>query len=139
MQIIVNGQRYEASVRGGITDPEWNSRSVRKITMAESFEAMQQIFPAGGSVSWATVTEYTDYVAQTDEDGNTVVDEDGKPVMEPVVSERVVDQSDWPLCGPITDNRDGTYTVKMGARLERETRAELDAANEMLRIVMEGE
>lgn len=109
--VLINGQQYYAVCTGGMTDPEWGNRKVRKIKMGETYKTMQQLFPAGGTVSWATVSENGDAVSM----------------------------DEWPLCGPITDNRDGTYTVKVGARLERETRAELDAATEALRIIMEGE
>lgn len=137
--IRINGADYAASTGMIIKDAQWNNRGVILLRMALTFEQMQQLFPANGRISWATVEQITEYVARTDEDGNTVTDEEGAPIMDPVTHERVTDKSDYCLCGPITDNRDGTYTVKMGKRLADEVQAELDEAEAALEILMEGE
>lgn len=131
-KIRINGADYAASTGQILNDRLWNNRGVTLLRMALSMDQMQQLFPAGGRISWATVEQITEYVARRDEDGNTVTDEEGQPIMDPVTHERVTDKSEYCLCGPITDNRDRTYTVKMGKRLADEVQAELDEVSAQL-------
>lgn len=64
------------------------------------------------------------------EDGLAVVDASGSPVMEEQVLEW--DNSEYSVSGSITDNRDGTVSVKMGKPTEAETlRAQLSEIEEV--------
>lgn len=130
--IRINGADYAASTGQILKDSQWNNRGVILLRMALSMDQMQQLFPAGGKLQWATVQTVTEFVARKDEDGNTLTDENGQPIMDPVTKELVTDKSEYCLCGPIIDNRDGTYTVKMGKRLASEVQAELDEVSAQL-------
>ena len=76
--VIINGQRYTADCTGGATDPRWGGRRVRDIRMEESYETMQQLFPAGGMVEWATVNPHVELRLRVDEHGEPILDESGK-------------------------------------------------------------
>ena len=138
-KVIINGQRYTADCTGGATDPRWGGRRVRDIRMTESYETMQQLFPAGGMVEWATVNPHVELRLRVDEHGEPILDESGKPIYDEIESERIVSMEEWPLCGAITDNRDGSFTARVGTRLTREVEAERDEALAALQIIMEGE
>ena len=107
--------------------------------MTESYETVQQLFPAGGMVEWATVNPHVELRLRVDENGEPILDESGKPIYDEIESERIVSMEEWPLCGPITDNRDGSFTARVGTRLTREVEAERDEALAALKIIMEGE
>lgn len=138
-KIRINGVEYVASTGHVLKDAQWSGRSVILVRMALTFDQMQQLFPAGGKLRWETVDEITEFVARKDEEGKVVTDEEGKPVMDPVPKEKVTDHSEYCLCGPIIDNRDGTFTVKMGKELDRELMAERDEISAQLDLLMEGE
>ena len=57
------------------------------------------------------------------EDGAPLLDENGAPQVTERVSEW--DNSDYSLSGPITDNRDGTVSIKMGKPTDLEDAMEL--------------
>lgn len=125
--IQINNKRYPATVTGGITDRTWDGRSTMTITIATDYDSMCKLFPAGALLDWSVIDERTETVILTDEDGAPRTDEAGVPLTEERTTETETDQSARPVVGPITDNRNGTYTVKMGARLAAELQRE--AAN----------
>lgn len=137
--IKIGGATYPAACRAVPRDNLWNGRSVTLITMAVDAETIQTLFPAGAELRWSTVVTRELYIERRNEDGMPVCDEKGNPVVDAVEKAFETDQSLWCLCGPIIDNRDGTYTVKMGKRLASEVQAELDEAEAALKIIMEGE
>ena len=80
--------------------------------MALTYEEAKSMFV--DDAPWAIVYQEDRYM---DENGETVTPE---PV--------VYDNSDYSVSGPITDNRDGTVTVKMGKITDSEALAELREA-----------
>lgn len=140
MDIVkINSQTYEARLSGGVPDHGWGGRNVRSITLEKTYEEMLELFPEGKTQAWSEVKTIHEIVPKVDENGEQILDSEGNPVLETVTTEREIDMSKWCLCGPVTDNRDGTFTVKMGKRLASEVQADLDEAEAALKIIMEGE
>lgn len=96
--IKINDNLIEATIRGFTTDREWDNRESKAITMEMSYDETIALFT--NNVKWSIVYQAAEYV---NEEGKTV-----KP--EPVE----YDNSDYCISGAITDNRDGTITIKMG-------------------------
>lgn len=96
MQFVkVNDQQLEAVVQTRPGDSAWDGRESKAITFAATYEEAMNLFSDG--VPWSVV--YTN-------------PEDGQEM------ER--DLSEFALAGPVTDNRNGTVTVKMGRYLDTE-------------------
>lgn len=96
--IQINSQTIPAVVLGRTQDRDWDDRESKSITVSMTYEQAKSLFV--DDVPWAIVYQEDGYV---DETGETITPE---PV--------VYDNSDYSVSGPITDNRDGTVTVKMG-------------------------
>lgn len=62
-------------------------------------------------------------VQKRNEDGSPALDKAGNPVTEEQTSEW--DNSEFSMSGPITDNRDGTVSIKMGKPTDLEDAMEL--------------
>ena len=130
--IIINNTLYPAQLAGGITDREFQNRNCIKITMGLSYAEMLELWPQGQYVSWQQRVERTEATPRLDEDGNQILDEDGQPVYDTTTTYEIIDKSAWCVTGPITDNRNGTCSIKMGKRLADEVQAELDEVNAQL-------
>lgn len=76
-----------AEFRGYNKDKGWNDRESTAITLAMTYEEAMSTFV--DDLEWAIVYE----------DGETT---------------EVYDNSEFSVAGPVTDNRNGTVTVKMG-------------------------
>ena len=87
--IEIGGIRYPASVTGRLRDADWDGRKTKSVTLNMDYAAALGLFAEG--TAWSIVC----------------VNEDG--------SEEVFDNSEYSMAGPITDHRNGTVTVKMGA------------------------
>ena len=87
--IEIDGKRLPASVAGRLRDPLWDGRKTKSVTLETDYATALGLFCEG--VRWSIVC--------TGEDG----------------TEEVFDNSEYSKAGPITDHRDGTVTVKMGA------------------------
>lgn len=99
MKIRIKGQELPCGgmqIRGN--DSAWSGRESRAVTLHIPFAEAMTIFE--NDVPWVVVYE------GVDEDGAAYANEH--------------DMSDFALAGPITDNRDGTITVKMGKYLPDE-------------------
>ena len=96
--IEIAGKRYPASIQGRQRDPEWDNRQSKAITLEMTYEEAMSTFVDG--LAWNIV--YAD-----DEQTETY------------------DNSEYDVAGPVTDNRDGTVTVKMGVLTAEEALAEL--------------
>ena len=96
--IKINDTRYPAAIRGYERDREWNNRESKAITLDMSYEDAMATFV--DDLDWAIVYE----------EGETA---------------EVYDNSEYSVAGPVTDNRNGTVTVKMGKITDREALAEL--------------
>lgn len=95
MRVKVNGMELEALVQTRPSDSNWNGRESKAITYAATYQEAINLFADG--VSWAVV--YTN-------------PDDGQ--------ETETDMSAFAMAGPVTDNRNGTVTVKMGKYLDTE-------------------
>lgn len=95
MRVKVNGMELDAVVQNRPSDSNWNGRESKAITYAATYQEAIALFTDG--VSWSVV--YVD-------------PEDG--------TEKETDMSAFAMAGPVTDNRNGTVTVKMGKYLDTE-------------------
>ena len=69
---------------------------------------------------WSIVERHEGEREQTDEDGNLVLDENNNPIMESYTEETEYDNSEYCVAGAITDNRNGSVSVKMGKPTDAE-------------------
>ena len=97
----IKDTQYPAAFRGYTKDRDWNDRESTAITLEMTYEEAMNTFVDG--LEWAIVYE----------DGETT---------------EVYDNSEFSVAGPVTDNRDGTVTVKMGK----------PTSDELLAILMGG-
>ena len=98
IQVKINDTLYPASVEGKIIDTNWDNRSSKSITLVMDYYTAIALFVDG--MVWSIVVDHEDGTAE-------------------------YDNSDYCVAGPITDNRDGTMTVKMGKLNELEEAYEI--------------
>ena len=122
--IKVNNIEYPAAVNGVYNDRSWGDRDTKTITLTMTHDEAAQLFVDG--LSWSIVQR----------DTVPVYGEDGNPTGETAEQVQEWDNSDYCVAGPITDNRDGTCTCKMGKKTEvellRETSADAEQAAKIL-------
>lgn len=114
--IKTNNTEYPASIAGRMADRDWGGRASKSITLTMTHAAAVQLFVDG--LSWAIVQRDTVPVYGTD----------GNPTGETEEQVQEWDNADYCVAGPITDNRDGTCTCKMGKKTASDVLAELEAA-----------
>lgn len=117
--VKVNGTLYPATIDGQMQDYQWDNRESKTITMQGTYDEIVGLFKDG--TPWSIVMKET--VQKRNEDGSPVLDEAGNPVTEEQTSEW--DNSEFSMSGPITDNRDGTVSIKMGKPTDLEDAMEL--------------
>ena len=119
-----NNTEYPASIAGKVTDRDWGGRESKAVTLEMTHAAAVQLFVDG--LSWSIVQR----------DTVPVYDTDGNPTGETEEQMQGWDNSEYCVAGPITDNRDGTITAKMGKKTEvellRETSADAEQAAKIL-------
>ena len=98
----INDTQHQATFRGYTKDREWDDRASKAITVEMTYEEAMETFV--DDLEWA------------------IVYEDGE------VTE-VYDNSEFSVAGPVTDNRNGTVTVKMGKITDAELLAILTGGN----------
>jgi len=103
----INETLYPAEINGKLVDNEWGKRDSKAITLEMDYATALALFVDG--LVWSIVMD----VPQVQEDGSVLT-----------VQEEY-DNSEYGMAGPITDNRDGTVTVKMGKKTDGEMLAEL--------------
>ena len=108
--VKINGNLYPAEIEGKIIDTTWDNRSSKAITLEMDYETASNTFVDG--LAWSIVMETPD---DTEENGE---------VKETIRTEEY-DNADHCVAGSITDNRDGTMTVKMGKLTELEEAYEM--------------
>lgn len=113
--IKINDTLYPAEIIGKMEDREWGKRESKAITLEMDYATAAELFVDG--LEWSIVMESN----VVDENGSVVLDESG----EPVVKVEEYDNSEYTVAGPISDNRDGTVTAKMGKPTDGEMLAEL--------------
>lgn len=103
-----NNTEYQANIAGKVTDRDWGGRKSKAVTLEMTHAAAVQLFVDG--LSWSIVQR----------DTVPVYGEDGKPTGETEEQVQEWDNADYCVAGPITDNRDGTCTCKMGKKTDAE-------------------
>ena len=118
--IKVNQTEYPAANN----DRAWGNRKSKAVTLEMTHAAAVQLFVDG--LSWSIVQRDTVPVYGTD----------GNPTGATEEQVQEWDNADYCVAGPITDNRDGTITAKMGKKTEvellRETSADAEQAAKIL-------
>ena len=109
--IKIAGQQYPATISGKKADREWDDRESKAITLEMDYATAASLFVDGAE--WSIIYQADSY---TDPEAEEVV-----VTPEPIE----YDNSEFYVAGPITDNRDGTVTVKMGQPTAAEMLAEL--------------
>ena len=106
--VKINNILYPATIVGRNEDREWDNRESKTITLEMDYATAVGLFVDG--LAWSIVCE------------EEVINPDtGKPVTTAVE----YDNSEYCVAGTITDNRDGTMSVKMGKRTDKEMLEEL--------------
>lgn len=113
--IKVNDVSYPAIVDGRIADYTWDRRDTKSITLSMTYAEALALLP--DNTPWSIVQKST--VQKLDDNGRPMTDDSGNAVTEEVATE--FDNSEYSMSGVITDNRDGTCTIKMGKPTEIET------------------
>lgn len=98
-KIKINNQTYDAAVSGTSRDTSWGNRESKSITLAMDYATAMETFV--DDAPWSILYQGPDYY-----------DPEAQQTVTPPVEE--YDNSDYCVAGPVTDNRDGTVTVKMG-------------------------
>lgn len=101
MKVNIGGKMLNAWLEFLPKDTRWFNRESVCVNVAAPFDEVKALFV--DDVPWSTITEGVDV------DGNPYTDE--------------IDMSVYAMAGPVTDNRDGTVTVKMGKYLPDELMA----------------
>lgn len=117
--VKVNETLYPATIDGQMQDYTWDNRESKTITMQGVYDEIVGLFKDG--TPWSIVMK--EEVQQRNDDGSPVLDKAGNPITEEQTSEW--DNSEFSMSGPITDNRDGTVSIKMGKPTDLEDAMEL--------------
>ena len=117
--VKVNGALYPATIDGQMQDYTWDNRESKTVTMQGTYDEIVELF--GDNAPWSIVMK--EEVQQRNDDGSLVLDKAGNPITEEQTSEW--DNSEFSMSGPITDNRDGTVSIKMGKPTDLEDAMEL--------------
>lgn len=106
--IKVNNTLYPATINGKTVDYDWDKRETKSITLNMTYAEVLALLP--DNTPWNIVQKDTVpvYDADTGEQTGTTVEENE------------YDNSEYSLSGIITDNRNGTCTIKMGKPTEIE-------------------
>lgn len=108
MKIKINETLYPCTILDIRTDYKWGNRDSKAITLEMDYATAASLFV--DDAEWSIVNQ-----------SFNGVDENG----EAIYQETVQDMSDYSIAGPITDNRNGTVTVKMGKKTDGEMLTEL--------------
>lgn len=99
IDIYINGEKHEATVVGATVDQNWGNRKSKAITLTMDYTKAVAMFV--DDVKWSILYQPPAYI-----------DPETQETVTPPVEE--YDNSEYCIAGSITDNRDGTVTVKMG-------------------------
>lgn len=102
--IKINDTLFPALISGRTADRDWDNRESKAITLEMSYADAMATFV--DDLDWAIVYQADSYV-----------DENGEPV---TPKPEVYDNSEFSIAGSVTDNRDGTVTVKIGKLTEKD-------------------
>ena len=122
--VKINDTLYPATVNGKIADKDWDNRESKSITLEMTYAEAVALFVDG--LVWSIVQQSEVPVFEKDENGDYVLDENGRRVRTGTeTKETEFDNRDFDIAGSITDHRNGTITVKMGKITDVEALAEL--------------
>lgn len=107
--IKVNNTLYPATINGKIPDYEWDKRDTKSITLTMTYAEALALLP--DNTPWSIVAKNAVPIYDPDTGGQT-----GE-----TVDEQEYDNAEYSMSGAITDNRDGTVTIKMGKPTEMES------------------
>ena len=110
--IKINGTLYPATISGKVDDNDWDNRASKAITLEMDYATAIGLFVDGLAWSIAQECKVATYDENGEQNGYKTVTEE-------------YDNSDYDIAGSITDNRNGTITVKMGKITDSEALAEL--------------
>lgn len=127
MDIKINNTLYPASVRTIAAEHAWGNRQSKAITLKMDHATASALFV--DELVWSTVQTFVSEKMRRSEDGEPVLDENGIIVYDTEEHTVETDMSDYCVAGTITDNRDGTVTVKMGKPTDAELLAILMGGN----------
>ena len=97
--VKINDILYPATIEGRTEDRNWDRRESKAITLEMDYATAVSLFV--DDAAWSIVRQDDSF---TDEETGEVV-----------IPEAIeYDNSEFCIAGPITDNRDGTMTIKMG-------------------------
>ena len=114
--VEINGIQYPAAITGRLSDKEWANRESKAIKLEMAYADAMNLFV--DDIQWNIVQDIESIETVEDEDGN--ITENVKIVQEHY------DNSEYCIAGCVTDNRDGTITVKMGKPTASELLAMLE-------------
>lgn len=110
--IKINETLYPATISGRVQDKDWDNRASKAITLEMDYATAAALFVDG--LAWSIVMRSEE----------PVFDENGEQTGTEIL-ESEYDNSEYDVAGPITDNRNGTITAKMGKITAEEALAEL--------------
>lgn len=125
--VKINGTEYPATVNGKLVDRDWDNRDSKAITLEMNYTTAMSLFV--DNLAWSIVQRdtYPEY------------DENNQPTGETVEQVQEFDNSDYCIAGPVTDNRNGTITAKMGRKTELEIEHEVRMDAETAAKILLGE
>ena len=103
--VKINDIQYKASITGRMSDDDWGGRASKAITLEMTYNEAASTFV--DDVNWFILQDFENIVERYDEDSNQMI-------ADTVMHTESYDNSDYSISGSITDNRDGTVTVKLG-------------------------
>lgn len=122
--VKINSTEYQATVNGKLVDRDWDNRDSKAITLEMNYTTAMSLFV--DNLAWSIVQRdtYPEY------------DENNQPTGKTVEQVQEFDNSDYCIAGPVTDNRNGTITAKMGRKteveIEHEARMDAETAAKIL-------
>ena len=127
MNIKINDTLYPCKIKDNHVDYTWNNRKSKDVTLEMDSATAASLFV--DDAAWSTEQTFSSTVLRQGENGEPVLDENGVAIYD--TEEHIVetDMSDYCVAGTITDNRDGTVTVKMGKPTDAELLAILMGGN----------
>lgn len=112
--IKINDTLYPATVNGVLIDRAWGGRDSKAITLEMDYATAMALFV--DELDWSIVYQPGSFTDP--KTGETITPE-----------AETYDNSEYCVAGPITDNRDGTVTVKMGKPTDAELLAVIMGGN----------
>lgn len=123
-KVKIGGKEYPATISGLMSDAVWDGRASKAITVEMQYGEAAQLFV--DRAQWSIISEWEEDVLVINPDtGEPILDADGNEQFEIALHRDEFDNSDYNVAGPITDNRNGTVTVKMGKLTDLEEAYEM--------------